>query len=327
MQGVPVTYADVQAAAAQLEGVAHRTPVMTSSTLDRITGARVFLKCENFQRSGAFKFRGAYNAMSRLSDEQKSRGVLTYSSGNHAQALALAGSLLGVEVTVVMPADAPAVKKAATLGYGGHIVEYERDETSREALGAQIADEKGLTVIPPYDHPHIVAGQGTTGKELFEETGPLDVLVTPCGGGGLLSGCALSARALSPNAAVYGCEPKAGDDAARSLKSGRIETVHNPDTVADGARTPSLSELTFALIRTNVDGIVTVSDDELLAATRFLWERTKLVVEPTGALGVAALLSGRVHVTGQTVGVVISGGNADVEGLGRLFTGLSRSMS
>ena len=314
-----VAFDDVLSAAERLSGIAHKTPVVTSRTLDGDTGATVFLKCENFQRAGAFKIRGAYNAMSRLSDEQKKRGVLTFSSGNHAQALALAGQMLGVEVTVVMPTDAPAVKKAATLGYGGHIVEYDRDETSREALSNKLAGEKGLTVIPPYDHPHVVAGAGTVVKELLEETGPLDLVLVPCGGGGLLSGSAISATNLSPDCMIVGVEPAKGDDAARSFRSGQIETVLNPDTIADGARTPSLSKLTFALIREHVDDIVTVDDDQLLQATKFLWERTKLVVEPTGALGVAALLSKTVQAQGKRVGIVISGGNADVIQLGELF--------
>lgn len=317
-----VVFDDVVAAEERIRGVALRTPVHTSSTLDKRLGAQVFFKCENFQKTGAFKFRGACNAIRRLTEEQKRRGVLTFSSGNHAQALALAGRMAGVEVTVVMPTDAPPVKRAATEGYGGTVVPYDRDETTREMLGNKIAEEKGLTIIPPYDHPHIVAGQATAVKELIEEVGQLDWLFVPCGGGGLLSGSAISASALSSGCKVIGVEPAAGDDGARSFRSGKLETVHNPDTIADGARTPSLGQLTFSLIKQHVHDITTVSDQQLLQAMKFLWERCKLVVEPTGALGLAGLLNGGYDVEGSRVGVVLSGGNVDVATVGRLLDGL-----
>ena len=310
-----VTFDDISRASKTLEGVANRTPVHKSRTLDERAGSHVFLKCENFQRSGAFKFRGAYYALSQLDAAQKKAGVLTFSSGNHAQALALAGRMLGVGVTVVMPTDAPEVKRRATEGYGGEIVLYDRDETSREALGAQLAAERGLTVVPPYDHPHIVAGQGTAVKELLDEVGSLDYVFVPCGGGGLLSGSALSVRALCPSARVIGVEPATADDAARSFRSKSLVSVSNPDTVADGARTPSLGALTFRLVLENVDDILTVSDDDLLRQTHFLWERMKLVVEPTGALGLAGVMNTAPSLAGARVGVVVSGGNADFASL------------
>ena len=315
-----VTYADVEAAAARLAGHARRTPVLTSRTVDERVGAHVFFKCEGFQRTGSFKFRGAFNALSRLPEEQKSRGVVTYSSGNHAQAVALAGKLLGVPATIVMPHDAPEVKLAATRGYGAEVLLYDRAEKRREEVGAALARERGLALIPPYDHPDVVAGQGTTARELYEEAGTLDLLLVPCGGGGLLSGCAIAARALSPNCRVVGVEPENADDAARSFRTGTLHTVENPDTVADGVRTPSLGKVTFPLVLRYVDGFVTVSEEAILRATRFLWERLKVVVEPTGALPAAALLEGLVPVEpGARVGVVVSGGNVDVERIGALF--------
>ncbi|NBC17367.1 MAG: threo-3-hydroxy-L-aspartate ammonia-lyase [Bacteroidetes bacterium] len=307
------TYDDVAAADRRLHGIVNRTPVMTSRTLNARTGASVVLKCENFQRTGAFKFRGAYNAMSRLSDDDQRRGVLTYSSGNHAQAVALAGQLLGIPTTIIMPNDAPAVKRAATEGYGATVIEYDRAETTREALARKIAEERELPIIPPYDHPHIIAGQGTTAKELFEDTDALDVLLVCCGGGGLLSGSALAAGALAPRCRVIGVEPARADDATRSFHSGTLHTVHNPDTIADGARTPYLGRYTFPLVLQHADDMVTVSENALRDAMRFLWERMKLVVEPTGALAVAALLSEAVEVQGRRVGAVISGGNVDLE--------------
>jgi threonine dehydratase len=293
--------------------VAHRTPVQTSATVDERTRARVFFKCENFQRMGAFKFRGAYNALSRLSPEQRARGVLTYSSGNHAQAVSLAGRLLGAPVTVVMPAAAPSVKVAATRGYGGEVVLYERGGPTREEIAARLASERGLIVIPPFDHADVVAGQGTTAMELLEEVGPLDLLLVPCGGGGLLSGCAIAARALAPRCRVVGVEPAAADDATRSFRTRVLQTVHDPDTIADGARTPSLGRITFPLVLKNVDDMVTVTDDALVSATLFLWNRLKLVVEPTGALAAAALLESVVSARDLRVGVVLSGGNVDFE--------------
>lgn len=312
MPDLPVSFDDVSAAAQLLEGVANRTPVLTSRTFDARTGASVFFKCEQFQRIGAFKFRGAYNALRRLPAEQQKRGVLTYSSGNHAQAVALAGALLGIPATIIMPDDAPAVKVAATRGYGAEIVLYDRMQTTREEVGRRLAEERGLPIIPPYDHPHVVAGQGTVAKELFETVGDLDLLLVCCGGGGLLSGCAITAKALSRGCRVVGVEPAAADDATRSFYTGRLQTVHNPATIADGARTPSLGAVTFPLVRHYVDDMVTVTDEALVRAMFFLWERMKLVVEPTGALAAAALLDGAVQASGQRVGVVLSGGNVDL---------------
>jgi len=315
-----VTYADVEAAAARLDGIANKTPVVTARTLDARVDASVFCKCENFQRAGAFKFRGAYNALSRLAPAQRRRGVLTYSSGNHAQAVALAGALLGIPSTIIMPDDAPAVKLAATRGYGADVLLYDRREITREALGKRLAAERGLPIIPPYDHPHIVAGQGTAARELFDTAGPLDVLLVCCGGGGLLAGSALAARALAPACRVIGVEPALADDATRSFHSGHLQTVHNPDTIADGARTPSLGSITFPLILRYVDAMVTVSEDAIRKAMHFLWERMKLVVEPTGALALAALLDGTVSVPRARVGVLISGGNVDLSHALTLFS-------
>ena len=305
-----VTFDDVQAAAKRLDGQANRTPVMTSRTLNERVGAEVFLKCENYQRVGAFKFRGAYNAISQLSDAEKSRGVIAYSSGNHAQAIALAGSLLGVKTTIVMPNNAPSVKRAATEGYGADVVEYDPQTTLREDLGRQIADEHGYTLIPPYDHAHVIAGQGTAALELVEAVSDLDYLLVCVGGGGLLSGCAIAAKGLSPDVKVVGVEPEVADDATRSFYSKTLHTVHNPPTIADGARTPSLGELTFPLVLEHVDGMATVSEEAIMDAVRFLFYRMKMVVEPSGALGVAGALSGSAQVSGR-VGVIVSGGNID----------------
>ena len=308
-----VSYEDVAAAARRLAGHAHRTPIMTSRQVDERIGCRVFFKCENFQRVGAFKFRGAYNAISQLTVDQRRRGVLTYSSGNHAQAVALAARLLGTTAVIVMPQDAPQVKLEATRGYGGEIVTYDKHTSVREELAARIAQERGLTVIPPYDHPHVVAGQGTAAKELIEDAGPLDFLFVCVGGGGLISGCALAADALSPGCRVVGVEPEAGDDATRSFKTKTLHRVHNPDTIADGARTPCLGEITFPLVLRYVHDMVTVNDRELLAAMLYVWERMKIVIEPTGALGAAGLFEGKVSPpAGSRVGVIISGGNVDV---------------
>jgi threonine dehydratase len=272
----------------------------------------VHFKCENFQRVGAFKFRGAYNALAQFSPEQREQGVIAYSSGNHAQAIALAGQILDIPATIVMPENAPEVKLQATQDYGATIVRYDPATTVREELAADIAEEEDLTLIPSFDHPDVVAGQGTAGKELFDEAGPLDVLLVCCGGGGLLSGCAIAADALSPECRIIGVEPEAGDDATRSFHTGRLHTVEEPDTVADGARTSSLGEVTFPLVLEHVDDMVTVDDDTLLDAMFFVWERMKIVVEPTGALAAAALLSDTVSVDGQRVGVIISGGNVDL---------------
>ncbi len=306
------TFDDVESAARQITGVAHRTPVATSRTINARTGADVHFKCENLQRGGAFKFRGAYNALSRFDAAARARGVVTFSSGNHAQAIALAGQVLDIPRVIVMPSDAPAVKRRATEGYGGEVVLYDRDREDREAIGRRLAGERGLTLIPPYDHPHIIAGQGTAARELFEETGALDYLFVPCGGGGLLSGSAIAARAMAPDCKVIGVEPAAGDDAARSFRTKTLQTVHNPKTVADGARTPSLGALTFPLVLDHVSDVVTVDDDVLLRVMFYLWERLKLVVEPTGALGAAAALEGTTPIRGARVGVILSGGNVDL---------------
>jgi threo-3-hydroxy-L-aspartate ammonia-lyase len=308
-----VSYDDVAAAHERIRRVVRRTPALTSSTIDALTGARVLFKCENLQRMGAFKFRGAYNALAQLPDEDKRRGVIAYSSGNHAQAVALAGRLLGIAATIVMPADAPRVKLEATRAYGAEVITYDPKAESREALARRIGAERRLTVIPPYDHPHVVAGQGTAAKELFEDAGPLDVLLVPCGGAGLLSGCAIAARRLAPDCRVIGAEPAAGDDATRSFRTRTLQTVHDPDTIADGARTPSLGEVTFPLVLHYVDDMTTVTDAELLQSMFFLWERMKLVVEPTGALAACALLHGRIDAKGLRVGVILSGGNVDLD--------------
>ena len=310
------TFADVERAATQIAGVAHKTPVVTSKTIDTRTGASLFFKCENLQRAGAFKFRGAYNALSRFTDDQKKRGVVTFSSGNHAQAIALAGQVLGIPRVIVMPSDAPAVKKIATEGYGGEVILYDRDKEDREAIGQRLAAERGLTLIPPYDHPHIIAGQGTATLELIQETGPLDLLFVPCGGGGLLSGSAIAAKALAPKCRVIGVEPAAGDDATRSFRTKQLQTVDNPKTVADGARTPSLGSLTLPLVLEHVSDMATVDDPTLLKTMFYLWERMKLVVEPTGALGAAAAIEGTTPIRGLRVGVILSGGNVDLTQVG-----------
>jgi len=306
------TYADVERAAQQIAGVALRTPVATSRTINDRVGAHVFFKCENFQRGGAFKFRGAYNALSRLSADERRRGVVAFSSGNHAQAVALAGRLLEIPRVIVMPADAPAVKRAATLDYGAEVVTYDPQREDREMIGRRLANDRGLTLIPPFDHPHIIAGQGTAARELLEEVGALDLLLVPCGGGGLVSGSALSAHALAPACRVIGVEPAAGDDATRSFRSRTLETVKNPETVADGARTPSLGHLTFPLVLEHVADMTTVDDRMLLRTMFYLWERMKLIVEPTGALGAAALLETDIANGAARIGVMLSGGNVDL---------------
>ncbi|HET7403423.1 MAG TPA: threo-3-hydroxy-L-aspartate ammonia-lyase [Usitatibacter sp.] len=315
-----VTYADIEAAAARLAGVAHRTPVVTSSQFDARSGCHAFFKCENLQRMGAFKFRGAYNALSILAPDEKRRGVVAFSSGNHAQAVALAGKLLGVRATIVMPVDAPAVKVAATRGYGAEVVFYDRAAgQSREAVAQKIAAESGAVVVPPFDSVAVIAGQGTAAKELLEETGPLDYLCVPCGGAGLLSGCSIAARALSPDIRVIGVEPAGGDDAARSFRTKTLQRVENPQTIADGARTQSLGAITFPLVLRNVHDIVTVTDAQIVEAMRFVWERMKLVVEPTGALAAAAVLEGVAHVRGKRVGIILSGGNVDLKAAAALL--------
>jgi threo-3-hydroxy-L-aspartate ammonia-lyase len=305
------TFSDVEKAADRLAGVALRTPVVTSRTVNARIGAEVFFKCENLQRAGAFKFRGAYNAMSQLAEPERRRGIVAFSSGNHAQAVALAGQILSIPRVIVMPSDAPAVKAAATAGYGAEIVLYDTEVDDREAIGRRLAAERGLTLIPPFDHPDVIAGAATAAFELLEEAGPLDLLLVPCGGGGLLSGSALSAGALAPDCRVIGVEPAAGDDATRSFHTGILQTVVNPHTVADGARTPSLGTITFQLVRAHVADMVTVNDAALLRSMFFLWERLKLVIEPTGALAAAALLEGVIDARNRRVGVILSGGNVD----------------
>lgn len=325
-QAVP-TFDDIQSAARQIAGIAHRTLVATSRSIDSRTGARLFFKCENLQRAGAFKFRGAYNALSRLSPDAKKRGVVTYSSGNHAQAIALAGQILGIPRVIVMPSDAPKVKRLATEGYGGEVVTYDREREAREAIGQRLARERGLTLVPPYDHPHIIAGQGTAARELIEEVGALDFLFVPCGGGGLLSGSALSANAMSPGCRVIGVEPATGDDATRSFRTKTLQTVDNPKTIADGARTPSLGSLTFPLVLQHVSDMRTVDDGKLIETMFYLWERLKLIVEPTGALAAAAALDEAAKnetgngIRGARVGVIISGGNVDLAQAARWIAG------
>lgn len=306
-----LSFPDIEAAHQRLRGIAHRTPLLTSATADAMTGARLFFKCENFQRMGAFKLRGAYNAIAGLDPARRAAGVVAFSSGNHAQAIALAARLLGVHALIVMPRDAPQIKLAATRGYGGEVVLYDRYTEDREAIGRRLAEERGLALIPPYDHPDVIAGQGTAAKELFEDSGGLDLLLVPLGGGGLLSGCAVAARALCPGCAVIGVEPQAGDDGRRSLRAGHIVHIDTPDTIADGAQTQHLGRFTFPLIRDLVRDIVTVSDAELIESMAFFAGRMKIVVEPTGALAAAAAFAGRVDIRGKRVGIVISGGNVD----------------
>jgi len=313
----------VLAAAGRLAGVAHRTPVMTSRLLDEAAGNAIYLKCEIFQRMGAFKFRGAYNAVAALPDEARRRGVVTYSSGNHAQAVALTGKLLGVATTVIMPADAPAVKFAATQAYGADIVRYDKEKTSREAVAAELVARHGYTLIPPFDHEEVVAGQGTAAKELIEDVGRLDYVFSPCGGGGLLSGTAISVKSLLPGCRVFGVEPALADDAVRSFKTGILHTVHNPPTIADGLRTASLGKLTFPLVQKYVDDMVTVSEEEIVRTMYYLWTRLKIVVEPSGAVGLAPLFCRRLPVAGRRVGVILSGGNVDVRAVGNLFAALA----
>ena len=318
----PVNYTDIEAAAERLAGVAHKTPVLTSKTINERTNSQVFFKCENFQRAGSFKFRGAYNALSQLWEEQRQQGVLTMSSGNHGQALALAGQLLGIPTTVVMPKDAPDVKQAATRGYGAEVILFDRAEVKREELAINLARSRQLTLIHPYDHSHIIAGQGTAAKELIEEVGELDMLLVCCGGGGLLSGCAIASKTLVPNCRVIGVEPLQADDATRSFYTKTLQTIHNPNTIADGARTPSLGELTFPLVLHYVDDMVPVSEAAILSTLFFLWERLKIVVEPTGVLAATALLEGVVQMPQARIGVVITGGNVDLKQVSQLFSKL-----
>jgi threonine dehydratase len=314
---LPVTYADVVAAAGRIEGAAHRTPVLTSSTADARTGAKLFFKPENLQRMGAFKFRGAYNAIARLGVEERKCGVLAFSSGNHAQAMALSGRLQGVATTIVMPSDAPAIKLAATRGYGAQVITYDRMTEDREALAKAIADERGLSLIPPYDHADVIAGQGTAAKELIEDAGPLDYLFVCTGGGGLVSGCALAAHALTPGCKVIAVEPEAGNDVQQSFRKGEIVRIPVPKTIADGAQTRFPGQLTFPIIRALVADVLTVSDAELIEAMRFFVSTMKIVVEPTGCLGAAAVFGKQIDLAGKRVGVILSGGNVDPAALTR----------
>lgn len=313
------TYADVEIAAGRLQGVAHRTPALTSRTANERTRANLVFKPENLQRMGAFKFRGGYNAIAALSPAQKKAGVVSFSSGNHAQAIAYAGRLLGVPTTIIMPLDAPAAKVAATRGYGAEVITYDRYTQDRLAIGAELAQTRGLSLIPPYDHPDVIAGQGTAAKELIEDAGPLDMLLVCLGGGGLLAGCALAAKALNPACRVFGVEPEAGNDGQQSLRSGKIVKIAVPKTIADGAQTPFLGDYTFPIIQALVEDIVTVSDEALVSAMRFFAERMKLVVEPTGCLAAAAAFTGAVPVEGKRVGVIISGGNVDLGSFARFL--------
>lgn len=315
------TYADVEIAAGRLQGVAHRTPALTSRTANERTGANLVFKPENLQRMGAFKFRGGYNAIAALSPQQKKAGVVSFSSGNHAQAIAYAGRLLGVPTTIIMPLDAPAAKVAATRGYGAEVITYDRYTQDRLAIGAELAQSRGLSLIPPYDHPDVIAGQGTAAKELIEDAGPLDILLVCLGGGGLLAGCALAAKVLNPGCRVFGVEPEAGNDGQQSLRSGQIVKIAVPQTIADGAQTPFLGDYTFPIIQALVEDIVTVSDAALIDSMRFFAERMKLVVEPTGCLAAAAAFTGAVPVEGKRVGVIISGGNVDLGSYARFLAG------
>jgi threonine dehydratase len=310
---LPVTFTDVRAAAERLRGVANRTPVLTSRTFNALTGREVFFKCENLQRAGAFKFRGAYNRLCQLSDAEKRRGVVAFSSGNHAQGVALAAHLLNVPATIVMPDDAPSVKLAATRGYGAQVVLNDRLKTSREQIARQLAEERGLTLVPPFDDPHIIAGQGTAALELLEEVPDLDALVSPVGGGGLISGCAIAAKALRPQIAIYGVEAEGADDAKQSLQRGEIVHIPPPTTIADGIRTQAVGNLTFAIMRQLLNDIVLVSDAEIMDAVRFVLQRMKIVVEPTGAVPIAAVMQNRIPAQCKRIGIIVSGGNISGE--------------
>ncbi|MFL4557889.1 threo-3-hydroxy-L-aspartate ammonia-lyase [Yersinia kristensenii] len=312
MAPLVISYEDIIQAHQRIAGFALKTPVLTSSTANEQTGAQLFFKCENFQHMGAFKFRGAYNALVKLAPEQQAKGVIAFSSGNHAQAIALSARKLGIRAVIVMPKDAPAAKIAATRGYGGEVVLYDRYLEDREAISRQLAQEQGLTLIPPYDHPDVMAGQGTAAKELFEEVGELDVLLVPLGGGGLLSGCATVAKALYPNCQVIGVEPAAGNDGQQSFRSGKIVKIDTPVTIADGAQTPALGHYTFPVIQERVDNILTATDDQLISAMKFFTSRMKIVVEPTGCLGAAVAFGDELDLRGKRVGVIISGGNVDL---------------
>ncbi|MFD4540311.1 pyridoxal-phosphate dependent enzyme [Streptomyces bauhiniae] len=316
-----LTLDDVRAAAARLAGVAHRTPVLTSRTLNARVGAEVFIKCENFQRVGAFKFRGAYNAAAQLPPDQLAKGIAAFSSGNHAQAVALAARELGTTAVILMPEDAPRSKMEATLGYGAEVVTYDRYTEERSVLGEGLARDRGLALIPPYDHLDVIAGQGTAALELLEETGELGALVVPVGGGGLIAGSSVAAKSLYPAVRMIGVEPEAGDDTKRSLESGERVTIPVPRSIADGQVLPSPGEITFALNQRLVDAIALVSDEEIVDAMRFAFERLRIVLEPSGATPLAALLSGRVENLPPRVGVIASGGNIDTRRFAELTAG------
>ncbi|WP_203184215.1 threo-3-hydroxy-L-aspartate ammonia-lyase [Streptomyces pratensis] len=318
---LPVTFDDVRAAAARLNGIAHHTPVLTSRTLNALVGAEVFIKCENFQRVGAFKFRGAYNAAAQLSPEQLAKGIAAYSSGNHAQATALAARELGTSAVILMPEDAPRSKKEATAGYGAEIVSYDRYTQDRTALGEALAAERGLALVPPYDHPHVIAGQGTAALELLEEVGELEALIAPVGGGGLIAGSAITAKALRPGIRVVGVEPDNGDDTKRSLEAGERVTIPVPRTLADGQALPTPGEVTFAINRQLVDHIALVSDDDIRTAMRFAFERLKIVLEPSGATALAALLAGHIDNLPRRIGIIASGGNIDTQRFTEIING------
>ena len=315
-----INHADIRAAAARLAGIAHRTPVATSRTANQRTGAELFFKCENLQRMGAFKFRGAYNALSQFTSEQRRTGVVAFSSGNHAQAIALSARLLGMPATIVMPNDAPQIKVDATRGYGAEVQLYERYKEDRETIGRKLADERGMTLIPPFDHPHVMAGQGTAALELIEDAGPLDALLVCVGGGGLISGCAVAVKHALPQCRVIGVEPEAGNDVQQSLRRGEIVRIDVPQTIADGAQTQAPGRFTFAVIQALVDEVLTVTDQQLVSTMRFFAERMKMVVEPTGCLAAAAALEGGLDVRGRRIGIIVSGGNIDVDRYAELLT-------
>lgn len=314
------SYQNVEAAAQRIRGYASKTPVMTSRTINQQFGAELFFKCENFQRMGAFKFRGAFNALAQFTPEQKKAGVIAFSSGNHAQGVALAAKLLNIPATILMPIDAPDVKVAATEGYGATVIRFDRYTEDREQLCQSLAKKHGYTLIPPFDHPHIIAGQGTAAKELIEEVGELDALFVCLGGGGLLSGCALATKQLSPNCKIYGVEPEAGNDAQQSFRAGKIIHINTPNTIADGAQTQHLGQYTFALIQKNVDDIFTATDEQLIECMKFYAERMKMVVEPTGCLSLAAAIAQKAQLHGKRVGIIVSGGNVDIKHFAKLIS-------
>ncbi|NBR08989.1 MAG: threo-3-hydroxy-L-aspartate ammonia-lyase [Opitutaceae bacterium] len=313
------TFIDVASAAQRLAGHAHHTPVLRSTTIDQRLGAEVFFKCENFQRMGAFKFRGAFNSLSRFDDRQRQKGVVTFSSGNHAQAIALSARLLDIPAVILMPNDAPQAKIDATRGYGGEVILFDRYQQDRDALTREIAEQRGMTLVPPYDHSDVIAGQGTVAKELFEEIGGLDYLFVCLGGGGLLSGCALAARALAPQCQVIGVEPASGNDGQQSFRGKSIVRIDTPKTIADGAQTQALGKLTFAIICRDAHDILTVTDDQLVEAMRFFAERMKLVIEPTGCLSLAGAVHGGLDLRGKRIGVVVSGGNVNLPSYAHLL--------